>query len=96
MARWLQLGAAALALTSIHALATEIRHVEVQSQPLLKGDPAEAAKRSQLKRGGNATPSPILVDQVATIAPDGSLQMGCGNRPVRDFRTLKPGTGDAQ
>jgi hypothetical protein len=41
-------------------------------------------------------PSPILVDQVARIAGDGSLQLGCDNRAVRDFRKTDQAEGGAQ
>ena len=93
MARWSPLCAAALAITSLSAFGTEIRHIQPETQPLLPAGQADIAKAAQLKRRSGAMPSPILVDQVATVAEDGSLRLGCGNREVRDLRgvTLKQG-----
>lgn len=95
MARWSHLCAAALTITSMSAFGTEIRHIEPKTYPLL-GEHADVAKLAQLKRGSGAIPSPILVDQVATIAENSSIRLGCGNRDVRDFREVKLGTGGEQ
>lgn len=96
MARWSPLCAAALAITSLSAFGTEIRHIEPRSQPLLPAAQADIAKAAQLKRRSGAMPSPILVDQIATVAEDGSLRLGCGNREVRDFRGVTLKEGDDQ
>lgn len=95
MARWSHVCAVALTLASAHAVGAEIRHIEVQSFALSSGSEADA-KRDLLKRGSAAVPSPILVDQVARVASDGSLELGCDNRAVRDFRKTDQAEGDAQ
>jgi predicted secreted Zn-dependent protease len=95
MARWSHVCAVALTLASAHAIGAEIRHIEVQSFALSPESEADA-KRDLLKRGSAAVPSPILVDQVARIAGDGSLQLGCDNRAVRDFREVNRSNGDEQ
>lgn len=96
MARWSPLCAAALTITSMSAFGTEIRHIEPETYPLLSAGQADIAKAAQLKRRSGAMPSPILVDQVATVAEDGSLRLGCGNREVRDFRGVTLKQGDDQ
>lgn len=88
MARWPHLCAAILIVASPVAFGDEIRHIEPKSYPVFSGEPGDAAKLARLKHGSSATPSPILIDQVATIAHDGSVRMGCGHRGVRDFRDV--------
>lgn len=96
MTRWSTIASAALVFASASAMATEIRHIQPRSQPLIQGGPAEVAKRAPEKRGNRATPSPVLIDHVATITADGSLETGCDNRALRDFRNLKADAGGTQ
>ncbi len=88
MARWPHLCAAMLIAASPVAFGEEIRHIEPKSYPVFSGESGDTAKLARLKRGSSAMPSPILIDQVATIADDGSVRMGCGHRGVRDFRDI--------
>jgi hypothetical protein len=81
--------AAMLGIACGFAHAQPARTIEPASHPLsVPADDEGGAKRAAAaaKPSGNEVPSPILVDRVARVAPDGSLVLDCGNRAAPDLR----------
>lgn len=82
--------AAMLGIACGIAHAQPARTIDPASHPLFPptADSAGAKRTGVSKPSTNEVPSPILVERVARITPDGSLMLDCGNRVAPDLRRL--------